>query len=370
MNRRSRRQQKRQPDFRKLWAAVDHLGTIDREMRLRNDLCHIPTVQSLPPAKNIHDTMNNCHVIGSKFLGLVRGGSNLLTWQLGPHHVASLVARKLLDRIERGEQLPRPESLIRIMERFTPDIARDDDCKYTVACHQHDDSVWKLIDTLNINLNDPETQFLLGYRSVISHFAWLKGAKRWAADDLAKDPQIKRSLRKYPQLKSVISQAQVFAKNTSTTDEAIQNELNRWGKAYQKLSWGNITTSVHEIDCRIPMAGTGIWRSHWGRPTFATILPDRSVQSTKKHTVLLSQMNLSIPIGKSIYKKSLDRTLKPLTYGLSNDRLPEILIELSDWQFLYMRKREYEKEIPEQTRTELEMEIANRKMRFADAATS
>ena len=57
-----------------LWKIVERLRVIDEEMRLRNSESLIPEVVTLPPDKNLHDRMNNCHVIESKFLGLIRKG--------------------------------------------------------------------------------------------------------------------------------------------------------------------------------------------------------------------------------------------------------------------------------------------------------
>ena len=146
-------------------------------MRLRNSESLIPEVVTLPPEKNLHDRMNNCHVIGSKFLGLIRKGSNLLTWQMGPPHVGLLTAKELIRQAETGEWPEDPENLIPRLTRFSPYQARDADCKYTIACHKHDNSVWKRIDTLALNLEDPRNRSLLGYRSAVFPLAWVKGGE-------------------------------------------------------------------------------------------------------------------------------------------------------------------------------------------------
>ena len=375
MIRRIQQQNKAALDLKKLWQVVGHLGTIDREMRLRNEECHIPAVPVLPPEKNQHDQMNHCHVIGSKFLGLIRKGSNLLTWQLSPHHVGYLAVQELerqfedeirleafKKKFERGVWNADFSSIIPDVTRFSPNRARDEDCKYTVACHQHDNSLWKTIDTLRINLNDRETQFLLGYRSVLSSFAWFGGAKLWAKLDLIKDGEVRGTLRKYPVLKPLLSQAQELARRRTNTDDAVEVELSKWTEAYQALAWDRVFTTVHETECRVPMAGTGFWRGHWGKPTIGTIVPSSSVLKDGRHVVLVSQITPTIPLVKAMYEKSLERNGGALARGLSDGNLCETLIELSDWQFLYFRKKEYETEITESDRNELERTIASRKV--------
>ena len=375
MIRRTSQQNKATLNLKSLWQVVGHLGTIDRGMRLRNEKCHIPAIQALPHEKNQHDQMNHCHVIGSKFLGLIRKGSNLLTWQLSPHHVGYLTVQELerqfedeirleafKRKFERGILNADFSSIIPEVTRFSPNRARDEDCKYTVACHQHDDSLWKPIDTLQINLNGPETQFLLGYRSVISSFAWFRGAKLWAELDLINDEEVRKNLRKHPILEPLIARAQEQARRRTNTENIVEDELAKWAKAYQALAWDSVFTTVYETECNLPMAGTGFWRGHWGKPTLGTILPSSSVLKDGRHIVLVSQFTPTIPLVKRMHEKSLERNGRALAEGLSDGNLCETLIELSDWQFLYFRKKEYESVISEGDRIELERTIAARKI--------
>ena len=309
-----------------LWATVDSMGEIDKGMRLRNEKCRIPQVQSLPPEKNKHDDMNNCHVTGSKFLGLIRKGSRLLTWQLGPHHMGHLTVKEITNQMEDGRWPGNYENLIPKPARFSPSRARDDDCKYTVACHQHDDSIWKPIDKTDIDFKDSKTQFLLGYRSVISLLAWYNGAKLWAREDLPDDPQVRRNLLKYPILEPLIDQAQQLARTGTNTDRTIESELDRWTSIYRNSAWDRITTIVHEVECKVPIAGTGSWRPHLRNQTFATILPTRSVQKDKKHVLLVSQATPALPLVRNLYRKSLERTSRELANGFSDEKLLETLL--------------------------------------------
>ncbi len=375
MIRRTQQQNSVGLNLERLWQVVGHLGTIDRGIRLRNEKCHIPAVYALPPEKNQHDQMNHCHVIGSKFLGLIRKESNLLTWQLSPHHVGYLTVQELerqfedeirleafMKKFERGIRNADFSSIMPEVTRFSPNRARDKDCKYTVACHQHDDGLWKPIDKLGINLNGPETQFLLGYRSVISSYAWLRGAKLWAELDFIEDEEVRKNLRNHQILEPLIAQAQEQARRRTNAENVVEDELARWTKAYQALAWDSVFTTVHETECKLPMAGTGFWRDHWGKPTMGTILPSSSVLKDGRHVVLVSQITPTIPLVKNMYEKSLERNGRALAQGLSVGNLRETLIELSDWQFLYFRKKEYESEISEADRIELERAIAAKKI--------
>ena len=78
--------------------------------------------------------------------------------------------------------------------------------------------------------------------------------------------------------------------------------------------------------------------------------------------MLVSQFTPTIPLVKGMYEKSLERTGRALAQGLSDGNLCETLIELSDWQFLYFRKKEYESDISEPDRIEPERTIAARKI--------
>ena len=69
--------------------------------------------------------------------------------------------------------------------------------------------------------------------------------------------------------------------------------------------------------------------------------------------MLVSQFSQTIPLIKGMYEKSLERHGRALAQGLANGSLCDTLIELSDWQFLYFRKKEYDSAISEGDRAEL-----------------
>ena len=125
---------------------LEEISSADIAIRKENMECLVSITSQYPD----HDDMNNCHVIGKRWLGHTRQGGTLLSWRTSPRQIAHLIQETVLDmepgtRIEGQMMLPR-------LERFTPRPTPDEECKYTVACHHHDSNVYQKADTTSANL--------------------------------------------------------------------------------------------------------------------------------------------------------------------------------------------------------------------------
>ena len=242
------------------------LKNIDRtadELLRSNRECLIPESESIS-----HDRMNNCHVIAEGFLRLISNGrGEVLCWPTSTRSIGRAAQRA----IDQGRFETDPLTIF--IEEYQPVLRSKNhkDCKFTFACHNHDDRVLKPADSVHdFDPYDSETQFKLGLRTMAAYTAWYRSHKRWSQEEFKKDPYAQKVLADYPLLHSACDAVSEWGAREITAGRKLEKELKRWQNAYQQLAWHRVTSVIREVKPNLQLAATGIPSPH-GYPVAMTV---------------------------------------------------------------------------------------------------
>ena len=252
--------------------------TADRLLR-SNDVCLIPESEAIG-----HDWMNNCHVIAESRLGLIANErGEVLCWPTSTRSIGRVAQRAM----SQGSFEVDPLTII--IERYEP-VPRGKnhkDCKFTFACHNHDDRVFKPIDSVErFNPGDHETQFKLGLRTIAAYTAWYRGHKKWSQNEFNEDRYIRKVLSDYPFLQPACDAVSEWGVQENAAGRNLEKEVERWRSAYRQLAWHRATTEIRELTPLLRIAATGIPGSQ-DSPVAMTMLPTENGKCLLLATVLV-----------------------------------------------------------------------------------
>ena len=245
------------------------LVSLDRtaDLLLRsNTECLIPEDDTIK-----HNQMNNCHVIAEGRLGLIANNrGEVLCW---PTSMRS-IGREAQRAIAHGQFDTNP--LLINIDRYEP-VKRSKthkDCKFTLACKNHDDKVFKAIDSVaRFDPMDGDTLFKLGLRTVAAYTAWYRGYKKWSQKEFRQNREIREILRDYPSLQPAWDAVSGFGEQEITAATKLEEEMARWQAAYQQAAWHRATSEIRKIAPTIQVAAAGI-PGTLNIPVFMTIHPE------------------------------------------------------------------------------------------------
>ena len=230
------------------------LKSIDRtanQLLRSNDACLIPESEAI-----WHDRMNNCHVIGEQRLGLIadeRG--QVLCWPTSTRSIGRVAQMA----ISEGNFETNPLAINIGRYKPVPRSKNHRDCKFTVACHNHDDRVFKPIDSVKrFNPKDNEILFKLGLRTTAAYTAWYRGHKKWSQHDFMEDRYLRNVLSEYPFLQAACDAISEWGTKESSAGKNLEKEMVRWQTAYQESAWLRATSEIREIKPLLRLAATGI----------------------------------------------------------------------------------------------------------------
>ena len=236
--------------------------TADKLLR-RNRECLIPCL-----AGEEHDKMNNCHIISEGYLNLIadRKGQ-ILGWPTS----ARSINRLAVNAIKSGQFMDFPNYPPVSMSK------NHKDCKYTFACHYHDNKVFKSIDNVTtFDVYDIESHLNLGLRAIVAYSAWYQGHKLYAQDDFNKDTEIRQNLKKYPQGQPLVEKVREFAESSTDTERwlepVITSTTSNWQSVYANSELSSVISSVTTAYPALRFAGAGICNRN-GHHIAVTILP-------------------------------------------------------------------------------------------------
>lgn len=265
--------------------------TADR-LLCNNIDCLIPETESIG-----HGVMNNCHIIAEGFLDLIskkEGKSKkgqVLCWPISTRSMG----REAHRAISRG-QFDR-DSLSILPEKYEP-VHRSKnhrDVKLTFACRNHDDKVFKPLDSVQeFNIEDKETQFKLALRTMAAYTAWYRGHKIWTQADLKKDQFIHGNLKDYPELQPAYDVTSEWGEDKQAVERMVEREMERWQGAYLRSAWDNLSSEYREVRPVLRIAGTGVTRS-LGCHVVMTFLPTIEGKCLVIATVLKYKMLPLLP---------------------------------------------------------------------------
>ena len=306
--------------------------TADRLLR-SNDVCLIPESEAIG-----HDWMNNCHVIAESRLGLVANErGEVLCW---PTSIRS-IGRVAQKAISQGSFEVDPLTII--IERYEP-VPRGKnhkDCKFTFACHNHDDRVFKPIDSVErFNPSDHETRFKLGLRTIAAYTAWYRGHKKWSQNEFKEDRYIRKVLSDYPFLQPACDAVSEWGVQESAAGRNLEKEMERWQSAYRQLAWHRVTSEIRELTPLLRIAATGIPGSQ-DCPVAMTMLPTENGKCLLLATVLEDETRFSWLTPRR-RRTAVQQVAEEWAKGLTELRPAEWLPKLArQCEFLYVSPHDY-----------------------------
>ena len=317
-----------------------------------NPECLIPCL-----AGEDHDRMNNCHVIGEKFLERIANNSRgeVYSWPVSVRAMGHIA----IDLIHAREwQLNPPYFDIK---KYPPVLLSKThkDFKYTFACKCHDNKVFALADEPSgFNPHDAKTQFELALRSIVAHAAFYRGHKRYAEQDFDNDLTIRQILAKYPELRPIAEMAQDFGATQATGGGQLEREITRWQTAYKKPDISRIVSFATTASPKLRLAGTSIQKRN-GHHIIISIIPDNQ-QSCAIIATALARHNLLPQITQRGCKSAVRKEAEAIKGLIETPQPAHWLAQLAtQWIFLYVSPADYA-ELPEGDRTKVEESVAQK----------
>ncbi len=347
---------------RKLEKTLSRINQIDISMRKANLQCEVPTTNQHPKHSR---EMNNCHIIGKRWLEKTRyKKTTLLSWRTSPRQLAEIIA-DVVTRIDNTPLELGPMLLPRL-DRFPPRPTPDKECKYTVACRAHDGVAYLKVDDPNADLNDPEVHFQLGFRAISSYAAWAEGCKLYSEGYLNKALLNNKVLSQIPGLRSVTLDGYYRACHKTVEEQALTNELNQWQNFYITSDYRAIATARSTTEARIAMTGCGFWGQSFGKHIVGTVLtgytdnltdttPTEIILSCRKSQLFLYK--LLQPLHLRLKALLLARKIK------SNKGIKAIVDFASVWEFFYVADKDYRTHLKANETEYIEEKVAQTKLK-------
>ena len=319
-----------------------------------NNECLIPQIKGEQP----HDDMRNCHIISEGYLKkikkTVKKQHKILAW----HISASTISRLLLTKVNSGQVQSLSDLYIK---KYSPILmgTNDQRVKYTYACGYHDNKVFDAIDKVkNFNPNNPETQFILSFRTILAYAVLLKAHKQLAQNEFKKDCYTDQILMKYPQLQPSSANI-VYKLNEQLTNinKQYENLLQDWQKAYIDGYADKATSCSTTAHTKLRIAGTGITTNGRHRITITILPSEQNYNCTIIATTLEPSETTKWPKEFELLSK-VHKETERVKDTIQNQKPSEWLKSLINqgWEFMYISPDDYFNNniITEQERNSLE----------------
>lgn len=351
VNRRARRHPN---DVTPLNKAYERFDSIAEALLHSNKECLIPEDESIP-----HNEMNNCHIIPQPFLALIAADlkrkKRILCWPASIRSLGREAASTLRQAQLEGEPLQN------FVTRYEP-TDRDTghrDVKFTFACTNHDNTVFKCVDSVcDFNIEDKETQFKLGLRTMAAYTALYQGYTRWVQGELKNHRDIPLILTKYHGARVIFDRIMASLETFNISiGLQIEMEMKRWQAAYQQSAWQRAITTTRTITPKLQIAATGIVSS-CDCHVALTILP------TPNHKCLIvtTVLEYDTPVmSTQTAREAIDPVATEWATTIGELRPKEWLPKLKrHCEFLYVSPDDYRNDeiISSEERLDVEQEIA------------
>ena len=250
----------KKPDIRQLCLDVD-----EEIYRSYSGPCMIPGVDS----DEFRETgeMSNCHVIGRQFLELIARYGRILAWPFNGRQISHAILPAVWN--VTNTILPEVASL-----QPEPIGVNSYPCISRFACHGHDDTVFKQIDSPATFVRQlEEHQFLLAFWSIAGATAITEGALTYITDEIRR--QMPRRVRR--QRSGVtINHLRILEHSMSISQERaeiLRGELKAWQSMYVADSQRSILSWHTTAATKVRLTVSSVVHTPEGFPVIASVLP-------------------------------------------------------------------------------------------------
>ena len=342
---------------REIQPAREKVREVENLLRKSNKVCLIP----IRLGEDGHTSMNNCHVIGEKFIGLIATDKKgeVCGWEINPIAVGTLP----FDRIQKGKILAEPYE--HLNEPFHPRRISKSDCKYYISCRYHDSKTFRKIDDPNqIDYADSETMFLLGFRTFVSTIGLLNGHNQWIENEYKSymEDYLQRFSISLPKRRKLLLDLQKnidgSVDNLLRYRELLKPELRIWQEIYYEQDWNRAIHCHETITTNIRVAGTGLMNADASYQCVFTILPKGIIaQGLYEHDVIVTSISPDFPISDKF---------RSVFAFIENNPASDVIEYLASelFFFFYCSPDDYynERIITPQDRDKLEIRLGNVKL--------
>ena len=345
----------------KLKEALDNISKMDVAVRKANMDCKVPTTTRYP---DHHPDMNNCHIIGGKWLARTRRNkTSLRSWRTSPRQIAELIAEEVTNI---GDQpLALGSLLLPQLNRFSPRRTPDEECKYTVACKSHDHPAYLKADDPASDLNDPELHFQLGLRAVSSFAAWAEGCNLYASGALLRGLASDKIYRQIPALRQIMWEGYYRSMNIINDQLTLTEELKAWQKLYKTSDYKAVVTAHVTTNANIAMTGCGLLDQIFDSYVVGTVLTGRNsanVNTTRTEIILSCRKSKSF-FGRLLQPIILNMKARNLARMIRENKGIDAIVRLADgWEFFYVAEKDYMTRLEPHERKRIEEQLAQSKL--------
>lgn len=325
--------------------------------------CMIPTLDS--DGFQEAGEMSKCHVIGRQFLEIIASNGRILAWPFNGRQISHAILPatwSITDTIRPDLQSLPPESI----------GVNSYPCTSRFACHDHDDRVFKQIDTpATFDPQLEDHQFRLAFRGVAGAAAIAEGALTYiTAKKKEQTPRRVRRQRSGTTVNLLKTLDQSLCMSQSRA-EILRDELRAWQSMYVGNNERSILSLYTNCTTKIRLAISSVVHVPEGLPVIASVLPRNSGESEDNlcDIILTSRKSHLIGAGETgphgnfqeqaVRLRDLSDQLVEVLGKEPTDSIPALVenLSLNPTSFFFVSPNDYES-ISEEGRAHIENEMA------------
>lgn len=325
-----------------------------KSIRKANRQCKVPRLPGEPPESN---ALTNCHIIGESILKVIAQKSHVYEWQNDP----MLLWYSAVNEIKAGNVTELPWDVGKAV-LFRDQGFSIDKCGWRFACNHHDNTAFKLIDTLDMDLTSRKVQFLLGFRAIAATTAWSESYLQ-LFKVFPKRRRIQKIISEYQQARLAVPHLKQQINRMEIVTGIVAKELSRWQDIYsaQAVEDYPIMTCRRTAEPVIRSAGAGVPLSN-GRSIIATtILPRRQDGRAKTLCdIVVTCLRPKSWIRRLYLSWRIKRQASKIAKLLSKDPVDNIPVLAHNLNFFYVSPDDFDNDtiLNDKQRQEIHARIA------------
>ena len=227
---------------------------------------------------NCSNELNNCHLIGIGHLRPIAENGYVFEWDVTdiPNMVESLIKDGSI----------REDLLDINIDRFSPANLNIRTCTRRLACTGHDGPAFRQIDGRNLRSEEPEHQFLMGFRGIAGCLALCESVIDFVQD---KQGQVGTNQFWNDRGKSAILEAMLETQKGTLENRTwdVRQEMSKWQELYldRAQRGSSIVSCARTFEPKIRVACSSLYYGHRRQPMALTIVPS---QDGKRATIVVS----------------------------------------------------------------------------------